>query len=190
MALILTPSSHRSISATIAMNKLPTTFYCCERTSKFPDLLILVWLNDDHLDSFRVSFLIYWLLDWLIDYMATWTVRYVSRLYLSATYAELHTSVTPIDEMTSVSRRRRKRIFHEERSSSDPMTNVRRVASLDWALPEKIRLNVSDLSTSVESHERGWDPRKLVPMVVREIAVSSGEWVHRLVAYSVCYFTN
>ena len=118
MPLILTPSQRCSISATIRTKTFSTTFYCCERTSKFPDLLILVWLNDDHLDSFRVSFLIYWLLDWLIDYMATCTVRYVSRLYLSATYAELHTSVTPIDEMTSVRTSRRKRVFHDERSTS------------------------------------------------------------------------
>ena len=93
MPLIFTPN-HRSISTEIVTNALSTTFYWCERTSIFPDLLILVWLNDGHLDSFRVSFRIYWLRDWLIDWLHGYL--YITFFFPGCIYHQHMQDFTPL----------------------------------------------------------------------------------------------
>ena len=77
--------------------------FTVEKEIEFTNLFILLWLNDDHLDSFRVLFPISLFIDWLIDYMMIGALRCFSRLDLSSTYVDLHTYVISIDNVTYLS---------------------------------------------------------------------------------------
>lgn len=135
---------------------------------EFTNLFILLWLTDDHLDSFRVSFPISILIDWLHDYWYT-TAFFSSRFIINICRSS---HLCDINWQCNVYAKMLRHLYHIIRKGSK--------LSL---FPSKTEMN-----DGVFSCPSSMQIRETMPLVFESKKMQFSccqKWVHRLVACSV-----